>query len=1099
MADYLAEAKWLLDHPDFEQKPATIEEFLGAGYLDIEALVRPGLKETLVNIFGKEVVENRIGEYEEAMVTGGIGVGKQLDPECPVLTPAGWVRIDSLVEGDRVVGRDGKAHSVTSVHHWNDIERYRITFKDGTVINAGAEHLWIVLKSHSATTETVSTETLAGRPLRNPSSGKYYYSIPLNEPVEYDEIALKVDPYLLGQLIGDGCLTRTVTLASRDLEVERYITLPDGVKMIRRADGNRWGFTTGVRGGVRVNSLLVALREYGLMGCDSYSKRIPEAYTRGSVAQRLELLRGLLDADGTASSKGRVRFLSANRDLAGDVADLVRSLGGYASINASRHPSTRTGFYYEVSIWVPMCPFNLERKRLRWAEHSGYVPKRYISSIEKIERGAGVCISVDAPDKLYIASNFIVTHNTTFASIAIPFMVHWVLCLRDPQGFFNLLPGSRIAFMQMSTSEKQALDVIFGDIKARVEHSEWFVSNYQYDPKYTKMIKFPKDIWVLPGDSAETTFEGYNILGGILDEMDSHKVTQQKDYAEEGFNTIQSRIASRFIDPGSGGHRGLLICIGQMKKGNGFAARKYDEMLANPRAYVSRMSIWESLGWEPRKGHKGYLNPDGTRDSFWYDKKRKHIVPDGVVDMVDNDDFVEIPNDYKAQFRNNPEKALRDLAGIPPATKDPFISLTDRIDECVTRWVDTHGDVSPVGLNPRRPEFQPWFRADNDPRRRAMHLDLAVSGDGDALGMTMGHVSELVDIEGELKPFITLDCLIRIKAGAGEEILLSDVRRVIYELRDERKFRLVNVTMDGFQCFTGDTKVPLLDGRTLTMQELAEQYPEGGPAVYSFDGDKIVPGRLTRAWKTASKAVAEVHLDNGEVIRCTPDHRFMLRDGTYRQAQFLTEGQSLMPLYRRVVVVKVVLTDVEEDVYDLEVAEYHNFALDAGVFVHNSTDTLQQLRKKKFFADYLSVDRTTLPYEDLREAIYERRLAFPPYMTYLNVGDIKQVAIAVRELQQLSYTGKKVDHPPEGSKDIADAMAGVVSTLMGDRTYRRGVSSTRSAPESSTPANEDWQSSLGFEATPNTIIDPFGNVLGSTGGDYTADPMSPLLPKRLRG
>src|SRR6478609_9320773 len=183
--------------------------------------------------------------------------------------------------------------------------------------------------------------------------------------------------------------------------------------------------------------------------------------------------------------------------------------------------------------------------------------------------------------------------KTTFASIALPYMCHWVLCLKDPQDFFDLLPGSRIAFMQMSTSEDQALQVIFGDIKARIDHSDWFINNYPRDLKFTKQIRFPgKDIWILPGDSKETTFEGYNILAGILDEMDSHTVTRDKDYAELGFDTIESRISSRFIDEENDGHKGLLICIGQMKKGSGFAAKKYAQMKANPKAHVTRMSIW---------------------------------------------------------------------------------------------------------------------------------------------------------------------------------------------------------------------------------------------------------------------------------------------------------------------------------------------------------------------------------------------------------------------------------------------------------------------------------------------------------------------------
>src|SRR6478736_585546 len=79
--------------------------------------------------------------------------------------------------------------------------------------------------------------------------------------------------------------------------------------------------------------------------------------------------------------------------------------------------------------------------------------------------------------------------KTTFASIALPYMAHWVLCLKDPQDFFGLIPGSRIAFMQMSTSEQQAAEVVFGDIFARIQHSKWFINNYPYDPKFSKQIR----------------------------------------------------------------------------------------------------------------------------------------------------------------------------------------------------------------------------------------------------------------------------------------------------------------------------------------------------------------------------------------------------------------------------------------------------------------------------------------------------------------------------------------------------------------------------------------------------------------------------------
>jgi hypothetical protein len=494
--------------------------------------------------------------------------------------------------------------------------------------------------------------------------------------------------------------------------------------------------------------------------------------------------------------------------------------------------------------------------------------------------------------------------KTTMASIILPYMCHWILCLKDPQGFYDLLPGSRIAFMQMSTSEDQAKETVFGDIKARIEHSPWFQRNYSFDPNFKNQLRFPKDIWVLPGNSAETTFEGYNILGGILDEADSHKVTKEKDYAEQGWDTINSRIDSRFQD------RGFLLTVGQMKKSNGFAKKKYEELKKDKEnAHTVRMTIWESIGWKKL----GMIKSGGVRDSFWYDTKRKEIIPSGAGAIIasGNENLMEIPNLYRKNFENGPEKALRDLAGIPPAAGDPFISLTYKLDEAVERWQERYDSLgSPVTDDPTRPQFESWFKA-HDSLRRSIHLDIAYSAEGDALGLAMGHVAEVIEYDGELKPYIVFDFLLRMKAAPGTEILLQDARRIIYDMKEEFGFRVQKVTMDGFQ----------------------------------------------------------------------------------------------------------------------------------------STEMKQQLRKRKFSTEYLSVDRSKNPYEDLRDAIYEDRIEFPPYYTYLEKGSDDKIQIAVKELSELEDGDKKVDHPALGSKDVADCMAGVTYTLMGDRSYRRNVRSIDEARE----------------------------------------------------
>ena len=478
--------------------------------------------------------------------------------------------------------------------------------------------------------------------------------------------------------------------------------------------------------------------------------------------------------------------------------------------------------------------------------------------------------------------------KTTLASILIPYMTCWVLCLKDPQDYFNLMPGSRIAFMQMSTSEAQAKEVVFGDIKARIDNSPWFKMNYPYDTKFKSQFRFPKDVWIIPGDSAETTFEGYNILGGILDEADSHRVTKNKDYADVGYTTIHGRITSRFDD------KGFLLVVGQMKKSSGFAAKMYKEMLQDPKAYTSLMTIWDSMGWQK------HTLPDGKRDSFWYDTKRYSFTTQDLAELQGYPSHIlEVPKVYERDFLNSPQKALRDLAGRPPAVNSPLFHDPAKIDVTRTLYADRYGDFIPVDAENH---FHDDFRARNSVPRIG-HIDIAYSPDGDALGFALAHVSELIDIDGERKPFITFDCVMRIAAPPGRELYLGDIRRMIYELRNDRNFNIVKVTTDGFQ----------------------------------------------------------------------------------------------------------------------------------------STDMRQQLQRRRIQTELLSADRTTLPFFDLVDAVTESRIAMPPYLTPISLADPTAIDIVYKELSQLQDEGSKIDHPPDGSKDVADAIACTVSSIMGDPRFHRRV------------------------------------------------------------
>lgn len=933
------EALWLAKHPEFAQRPATMREFLGPGYLDIYDQVRRGVRDFLVDVFDNEDHGSRIARVERALFTGGIGIGKGHPEDTPILTPTGWKKLSDLSVGDSVVGSHGIPVKITGYYPRGKLQAYKVTFNDGASVVVDGDHLWNV-KSPSSKWRgedwiTLSTSDLIDEGIKT-RTGRRKWHIPVVNPVYYEsDDNFSIQPYTLGAMIGDGNITNpTPIISSADSEILDRIQSETGL-ILKHIDKYDFRIVTKTgSGGIVRNPVTDELRNLGLHGKRSHEKFIPRKYLYSSIPARWELLRGLMDTDGYILKHGSVQISTSSLQLAVDIQELVRSLGGVAKLTTKRTDGKPA---FILTLNVKKNPFHLSRKAEKWSPFEKYNPARMIDSIEPVGEKDIICISVDASDELYVTKDFIVTHNTTFASIALPYMVHWVLCLKDPQGYYNLLPGSRIAFMMMSTSEQQAREVIFGDIEARIKNSEWFKKNAKRNDKFTKQIRFDKDVWIIPGDSQETTFEGYNILGGILDEADSHKQTKEKDYAEDGYNTILNRIKSRYVDNNNDereGHRGLIIVIGQMKRAGGFVAQKYEEFLDDEHSYTKRMTIWESFGWDK------YLNPDGTRNSFWYDIKRKEILPQGMAEFLDSDNtqdnLIEVPKKFLHEFKNKPEKALKDLAGIPPFSTDPFISMYYKVEECEDRYIENHITYpnGPIDDSCTNPKIADWFIGE-DRIKRVIHVDMAYSADGDAATIVMGHVSKLVeDNDGDLSPYIVIDMLMRIRAKPGSEILFRDIRQYIYELK-ARKFRINKVTLDGFQ----------------------------------------------------------------------------------------------------------------------------------------SIDTMQQLRRKRIAVDYLSVDKSKQPYEDLREAIYEDRIEFPRYLTHVNPDSVDTTDVLKKELLELTDTGPKIDHPKKGSKDLADGVAAVVSTLMDDNTYRKGVSSG------------DRKSSSSSSKSIDEMLSQFDRVSSGSGND----------------
>jgi phosphate starvation-inducible protein PhoH and related proteins len=354
----------------------------------------------------------------------------------PVLTPEGWRPIGDLVPGDRVIGSDGQPTEVLGTFPQGERDIYRVTAQDGASTRCTADHLWAVTtasdRRRGQPARVLETREMIGR-LR--AAHAHRFQLPtLSAPVAFAEREVPMDPYALGLLLGDGCLTGSTTpsFATQDHELVGYLedALP-GVTL-RHRGGPDYVLTRtgGWRGGVIVeNPVTGVLRQLGLWGSRSATKFVPELYLRNAPEVRLGVLQGLMDSDGgPVTQRGRtcrVQYSTTSPRLRDDVLFLARSLGGVAywwtRRAAGRKPGRAAGrdvgyrhdaFVVDLRLPAGVEPFRLARKRDVHRQHGGGRPARYITAIEPEGREEAVCIRVAAADSLYVTEDLLVTHNT---------------------------------------------------------------------------------------------------------------------------------------------------------------------------------------------------------------------------------------------------------------------------------------------------------------------------------------------------------------------------------------------------------------------------------------------------------------------------------------------------------------------------------------------------------------------------------------------------------------------------------------------------------------------------------------------------------------
>ena len=354
-----------------------------------------------------------------------------------VLTPEGFRAIGDLRVGDLVIGSNGEPTPVLGVYPQGEKDVYRVTAQDGSSTLCCGEHLWTVRtasdKRRDRGWRVLQTQDMIGN-LRAAHARRYELPL-LSAPVQHPARAVPVDPYALGLLLGDGCLTGATTPSFTTADPELVSALDAALPGVAVRHKSAIDYVLDrVRAAGDVitleNPVTGALRALGLCGSRSHTKFVPEVYLRNAPDVRLALLQGLLDSDGGPVVQDdrtcRIQFTTTSAQLRDDVVELVRSLGGvaYSRVRPAegRAPGRAGGRdvvhghdAHIVDIRLPegIEPFRLGRKRDRYlAAGGGGHPMRFVDGIEPAGRADAVCIQVAAADSLYVTEGHLLTHNT---------------------------------------------------------------------------------------------------------------------------------------------------------------------------------------------------------------------------------------------------------------------------------------------------------------------------------------------------------------------------------------------------------------------------------------------------------------------------------------------------------------------------------------------------------------------------------------------------------------------------------------------------------------------------------------------------------------
>lgn len=399
----------------------------------------------------KGAQERMLAQDVDILICGGSRGGSKGEPySSPVVTPFGLRRMGNLKVGDIITDINGGMQRVICITELGNVKVYRITFSDGTSVRCTADHLWKIKATNVRTKKRLRynlgqeadwrlwTTDMIRQLLERQSDGelstganKCNLLVPLCQPVRFTrsfngKAKPQTPAYVMGCLLGDGCITDTVKNGSYDALL---CTADDEIAGYFREYGFDMSNFARKQGGrasdyrIKDGTLRADLHNLGLYGCNSHNKFVPEYYLYAPLEVRWDFIQGLMDTDGMADARGHCSFSTVSKRLADGVAFILRSLGAYVTVTVNK-----AGYRDIDGCYIPCSDvyslyikikdsyrlFRLKRKKDRCRDYNGGVsqPTKRIVSCEFDGYDKCRCIAVSDPSALYLTDDFTVTHNS---------------------------------------------------------------------------------------------------------------------------------------------------------------------------------------------------------------------------------------------------------------------------------------------------------------------------------------------------------------------------------------------------------------------------------------------------------------------------------------------------------------------------------------------------------------------------------------------------------------------------------------------------------------------------------------------------------------